>query len=381
MADSLKTFFDARLVERLAASLHEASPAFPRAAFVREAAASLDGRELMDRARHIATALHRALPRDYPEAVGVLLRSLGPQAEPMEGGAMANFFYLPHTMFVAEHGLEHFEDSMRAQHALTQRFTAEFSIRPYLERHTGKTLARLREWTKDPSVHVRRLVSEGTRTRLPWASRLRAFQQDPTPVLALLERLKDDAELYVRRSVANNLNDIGKDHPALVVQVAKAWMKGATPEREWLVRHALRSAIKRGEPEALEVVGAGPPSGIEARATKLPRHAALGGTVEVHFEVANRSKQRQTLVVDLAVHFQKANGEARPKVFKVRELELGPGQTEVLSKRVSFEQLSTRKHYPGPHRFEALVNGQGQPLGVVEVGGELGKRGSAPRGM
>ncbi|WP_426756337.1 DNA alkylation repair protein [Myxococcus sp. Y35] len=367
MADPLKTFFDARLVERLAASLHQASPAFPRATFLQEAAAGLDGRALMDRARHIGAAMHRALPSDYPEAVDVLLRSLGPQAEPMEGGAMSSFFYLPHTLFVAEHGLAHFEDSMRAQHALTQRFTAEFSIRPYLEQHTEQTLARLREWTKDPSVHVRRLVSEGTRPRLPWASRLRAFQKDPAPVLALLERLKDDPELYVRRSVANNLNDIGKDHPALLVQVAKAWMKDATPERAWLVRHALRSSIKRGEPAALEVVGAGRPSGIEARVTKLPRRAALGGTVEVHFEVTNRSKQRQTLVVDLAVHFQKANGEAKPKVFKVRELELAPGQTEALCKRVSFEQLTTRKHYPGPHRFEALVNGQGLPLGVVEV--------------
>ncbi|GHG89981.1 DNA alkylation repair protein [Comamonas sp. JC664] len=371
MADSLKTFFDARLVERLAASLHQAAPAFPRVHFIRDATKGLEGQELMDRARHIAGALHRALPGDYLEAVEVLLRSLGPQEKPTEGGAMASFFYLPHTMFVAEHGLaeEHFEASMRAQHALTQRFTAEFSIRPYLERHPTKTLARLREWTEDPSEHVRRLVSEGTRTRLPWASRLRAFQKDPTPVLALLERLRDDPALYVRRSVANNLNDIGKDHPALLVKVAKAWMRDAPPERKWLVRHALRSSIKRGDPAALEVVGAKPPSGIEARVTKLPRRASLGGTVEVHFEVANRSKKSQTLVVDLAVHFQKANGETRPKVFKVRELTLGAGQAEVVCKRVSFEQLTTRKHYAGPHRFEALVNGQGLPLGVVEVSG------------
>lgn len=369
MADHLKSFFDARLVERLAASLHTVAPSFPRAAFIREAAKGLEGHELMDRARHIAGALHRALPSAYPEAVEVLLRSLGPRTEATEGGAMASFFYLPHTMYVAEHGLEHFEPSMRAQHALTQRFTAEFSIRPYLERHPARTLARLREWTEDSSEHVRRLVSEGTRPRLPWASRLREFQKDPTPVLALLERLKDDPALYVRRSVANNLNDIGKDHPALLVQVATAWMKKATPEREWLVRHALRSSIKRGEPAALAVVGARPPSGIEARVTKLPRRAALGDTVEVHFEVANRSKQPQTLVVDLAVHFQKANGEAKPKVFKVRELLLGPGQAETVSKRVSFAQLTTRKHYAGPHRFEALVNGQGLPLGVVEVGG------------
>ena len=146
---------------------------------------------------------------------------------------------------------------MQAQHELTQRFTAEFSIRPFIERHPEATLARLAQWTQDPSPHVRRLVSEGTRPRLPWASRLRDFQRDPAPVLALLERLKDDPELYVRRSVANNLNDIGKDHPDLLADVARRWLQNASPERRWIVRHALRSAIKRAEPGALSALGYG----------------------------------------------------------------------------------------------------------------------------
>ncbi|MBZ4419808.1 DNA alkylation repair protein [Myxococcus sp. RHSTA-1-4] len=369
MAEPLKTFFNARLVERLATALHGASKSFPRETFVREASTGLEGHELLGRARHISEAMHRALPRDYPGAVDVLVRSLGPELERTEGSGMEVFFYLPHVLYVAEHGLEHFEESMHAQYALTRRFTAEFSIRAYLERHPEKTLARLRQWAEDKNVHVRRLVSEGTRPRLPWAPRLRAFQKDPKPVLALLELLKDDPELYVRRSVANNLNDIGKDHPDVLVQVAKAWMKDAPPGREWLIRHALRSSIKRGEPAALEVVGAGKPSGIEVRATALPKRATLGGTVDVRFEVANRSRKSQALVVDLAVHFQKANGAARPKVFKVKALTLEPGQTEEVGKRVSFEQLTTRRHYPGPHRFEALVNGQGMPLGVVDVTG------------
>ncbi|NTX05627.1 DNA alkylation repair protein [Myxococcus sp. CA040A] len=368
MAEPLKTFFDARLVERLGTTLHRAQPSFPLDTFQREARLGLDGHELIGRARHISQAMHRALPRDYAKAVEVVVRSLGPLRETDRVGGMEVFFYLPHTMFVSEHGLEHFEESMRAQHALTQRFTAEFSIRPFLERHPEKTLKRLREWTKDESVHVRRLVSEGTRPRLPWASRLRAFQQDPRPVLELLELLKDDVDLYVRRSVANNLNDIGKDHPDVLVKVAKAWLKDASPEREWLVRHALRSAVKRGEPAALEVLGAGKPTGIEARATELPRRAKLGGAVDVRFVVANRSKRTQSLVVDLAVHFFKARGEApKPKVFKVRALTLSPGQEETLGKRVSLAQLTTRRHYPGPHRFEARVNGVDLPLGEVEV--------------
>ena len=164
---------------------------------------------------------------------------------------------MPHCFFVAEYGLDHFEPSMQAHYQLTQRFTAEFSIRPFLIKHTEATLARLRQWARDPNEHVRRLVSEGTRPRLPWASRLPAFQADPAPVLALLELLKDDPALYVRRSVANNLNDIGKDHPRVLMQTAQRWMRDATPERAWVVRHALRWAVKQGDPAALKVLGFG----------------------------------------------------------------------------------------------------------------------------
>ncbi|MCP3099167.1 DNA alkylation repair protein [Myxococcus sp. K15C18031901] len=368
MADSLKTFFDAPLVRELGSQLHRALPSFPRDTFVREAIQDLERHELIDRARHIMGAMRRALPSDYPRALKVMLRSLGPARQDTERKAMDVFFYLPHTLFVSEHGLEHFEESMLALHTLTQRFTGEWAIRPFLERHPEKTLARLREWATDENVHVRRLVSEGTRPRLPWGSRLRAFQKDPRPVLALLELLKDDPELYVRRSVANNLNDIGKDHPEVLVQVAKAWQQGATPERQWLIRHALRFAIKRGDASALEALGAGKPTGIEVRATSLPARARVGGAMDIRFEVANRSRRAQSLVVDLAIYFVKARGDApQPKVFKVRELTLGPGATEEVGKRVSLAQLSTRRHYPGSHRIEARINGLDLPLGAVEV--------------
>ena len=212
---------------------------FPHDEFLRDALAGFGAMTLTGRGFHIAAALRKHLPADYPQAIDVLLASASQPHEHRASGGMAAFLYMPHLFFVAQHGLDHFEDSMRAQHALTQRFTAEYSIRAFLEKHPGLTLARLREWTRDASPHVRRLVSEGTRPRLPWAPRLRAFQKDPRPVLELLELLKDDPELYVRRSVANNLNDIGKDHPALLTTVAKRWLRGATVERRWIVNHAL----------------------------------------------------------------------------------------------------------------------------------------------
>ncbi|HET6919817.1 MAG TPA: DNA alkylation repair protein, partial [Jiangellaceae bacterium] len=248
---------------------------------------------------------------------------------------------------------------MRAQYELTQRFTAEYSIRVFLERYPQQTLARLREWAVDPNVHVRRLVSEGTRPRLPRAPRLRAFQHDPRPVLELLDLLKDDPELLVRRSVANNLNDIGKDNPAALIETRRRWMRDSTAQRRWLVRHALRSAVKRGEPEALEILGFVPANGVSVRDIGIaPAVVPIGESVTITVDVANDGSSAERLLVDLRVLFVKANGKPSPKVFKLKELELEPRRTARLVKTISLAQHTTRTHYPGQHRVEVLVNGQ-----------------------
>lgn len=222
MATRLKDLFGPEVPRRIASAIAAVHPAFPVDRFVRDALDGYDALELTPRARQIAAVLRRHLPADYEEAVGILIASLGPASEAPELTGMASFFYAPHVYFVAEYGVAHWEASMHAQYELTQRFTAEFSIRAFLEHEPERTLALLKEWTSDPSPHVRRLVSEGTRPRLPWAPRLPRFQRDPSPVLELLELLKDDPSLYVRRSVANNLNDIGKDHPDLLVGIGRA---------------------------------------------------------------------------------------------------------------------------------------------------------------
>jgi 3-methyladenine DNA glycosylase AlkC len=247
---------------------------------------------------------------------------------------------------------------------LTQRFTAEFSIRRFLERYPTATLARLGEWARDASPHVRRLVSEGTRPRLPWAPRLRDFQRDPRPVLALLELFKDDPVLYVRRSVANNLNDIGKDHPALLVETARRWMKDAPDARRWLIRHALRSAVKRADSGALEIMGfCGEAKVAISKASIAPKHPRMGDSVTIAFEITNTDSKRQRVLVDLCVHFVKANGKTRPKVFKLKALEFGPGETAQLRKVIALTEMTTRKHYAGTHCIYAMLNGRAEPLG------------------
>ncbi len=368
MAAALKDQFGPSVPRAIADMLVAVHDRFPRAAFLRDALAGYEPLSLTERARQISRALHAHLPADYPQAIRLLLASSRVSHAHRAAQGMGGFLFMPHMMFIAEHGLDHFEASMQAQHELTQRFTAEFSIRPFIERHPEATLARLAQWTQDPSPHVRRLVSEGTRPRLPWASRLRDFQRDPAPVLALLERLKDDPELYVRRSVANNLNDIGKDHPDLLADVARRWLQNASPERRWIVRHALRSAIKRAEPGALSALGYGAAPTLAIERVRIePKRLHEGGSVDIGFELHNTGAHSQSVMADFVVHYVKANGSTSAKTFKLKAVTLVPGERVELAKTLRLVPMTTRKHYPGEHRVQAQLNGRLHDLGTFRL--------------
>lgn len=366
----LKSFFSPALVRRLAGELERVAPEFPGAAFVADACDGLQQLELLERARHICRALRQHLPPEYPRAIELLLRSLGArhQSDELLGGGMAPFFYLPHVLFVAEHGLEHFELSLRAQYELTQRFSAELSIRHYLARDPERTLAALHEWSADPNAHVRRLASEGTRLRLPWALRVRWLDEHPERVLAVLEPLKDDPSSMVRRSVANNLNDLGKMHPTLLAETCARWLQGASRERRALVEHALRSAIKRGDPAALGLLGYGGKAAVAVEAVHFePRRVPIGSSARVSFVLRSTARRPQELLVDLAVFFVKASGRATPKVFKLKRVTLPAGGHVQLGSRISLAVHTTRKPQPGRHEVQVLVNGAAFPAGSFTV--------------
>lgn len=369
MADTLKGFFSPALVRRLAREIARVHPAFPERAFVRTATAGLEELELLDRGRHIARALAAHLPKEYPEAVDVLLRSLGPEhaSDELLGVGMAPFFYYPHTIFVAEHGLAHFDLSMRAQYELTKRFSAESSIRPYIASDPERTFAVLREWARDPNPHVRRLVSEGTRLRLPWAMRVAWLDANPQRVLELLELLKDDPSTLVRRSVANSLNDLGKVYPKLLTSTCAAWLEGASPERRALVEHALRSAVKRGDAAALRLLGYGKKVSVAIENVRFdPPRVAIGGRVSMQFVLRSKSASAQELLVDVAVHFVKACGAA-PKVFKIKRVTLPPREAISLATSFSLAVHTTRVPRPGKHAVEILINGKAHDAGSFEV--------------
>jgi len=368
MAEPLKNSFGPEIPERIAKMILEVHPQFPAQQFMEQVLDGYEPLELMPRARHIAKVLRATLPDDYSQAARILVDSSGSRPQSSEGdGGMATFFYLPHTTFIGNYGSEDFKTSIATNYHFTKLFTAEFSIRPLLIHHQARTLEKLRTWANDEDVHVRRLVSEGTRPRLPWASRLPEFQRNPAPVLELLELLKDDPELYVRRSVANNLNDIGKDNPDQLIATAKRWMNDATNERKWVIKHALRFAIKAGNPDALAVLGFSADSPITVANPLIPAEAHIGSSIQIQFDVVNPSDQSHTANVDFQIHYIKSNGKPAPKVFKLKSTTLRANETLTAKKRVSLEEMTTRKHFAGEHRVDALINGQVHPIGSFKL--------------
>ncbi len=365
MAQPLKDSFGAEVPQWIGQRLAGTCPGLDTEAFVAECMVGYEDLELMPRARRIAEVMARHLPDDPHVAIPMVTSCIGPVDRSLTG--MATMRYLPLTLYVGQVGLPAFEESMAAQYELTQRFSAEFSIRPFLRHDPERTLERLRQWASDPNEHVRRLVSEGTRPRLPWASRLEAFIDDPSPVLALLVLLRDDPSEYVRRSVANNLNDISKDHPHLVLDLAERWWSDGDQRRRRMLRHALRTLVKRGEPAALGILGHAPAPHVRVAAVAVePAEVVIGDRVRISATLVDSRtptptttprESAQEVAVDFVVHFVKANGTTAPKVFTGGRRVVGPGDRITVTRSLSVAQMSTRTHYPGPHRVEVQVNG------------------------
>jgi 3-methyladenine DNA glycosylase AlkC len=257
----LKHLLGTEAVDCLIHNILLSYPNFDADGFRQVAFAGLETLGILERGQKLAGALRQHLPRKYAVAIEILLASLTPSLTRTDNIGLEVFFYLPHVCFVKEYGLDPeenegedpFEISMKAQYELTKRFSAEFSIRSFLIQKQERTLSRLFEWTSDANPHVRRLCSEGTRPRLPWAQRIPAFIENPVHTIPILEALRKDEDLYVRRSVANHLGDIAKDHPELVFKICERWLSESSNEVRWLIRHALRYPAKKGNKIALQL--------------------------------------------------------------------------------------------------------------------------------
>lgn len=372
MPEAFKNNFNLNVINDMSKYLAIASNAlgykFNDVDFVKMASHKLDTLELKARSNQISAALLKNMPQDFVQAAAIITRALAPASKTetiqFKSGnqGLAGWMMMPITDYVAHASLQpnatFLNEGLKLLHACTQRFSAEFSIRPFLRDHTDKTLSVLHDWAGDDSVHVRRLVSEGTRPYLPWGLRLHVFAKDPSPILPLLEHLKNDASEYVRRSVANNLNDIAKDNPDLVVQIAHSWWDESNKARTKLIKHACRTLLKNGHPDALALFGY-PPAKLDATSiTVSSKSLKMGDEQFLTLKIENKLNSSQQLLVDYAMHHQKANGKMSLKVFKWTSLTLAPNTQKTLVKKHSFKAVTTRKYYAGKHKVEVLINGK-----------------------
>ncbi|MEX1167953.1 MAG: DNA alkylation repair protein [Hydrogenophaga sp.] len=370
MAEALKHLINAATLAHAASHLQRACSAFDAAQFLRTAQTDLDTLEFKARAMRLADGLEAALPVDFGAAADAIELALAPalpfdsKGEPLGLGAalssegLAGWVLWGVGDYVARSGMADVPRALACLHAITQRFTAEFAIRPFINQQPAAVFPILAQWASDPSAHVRRLVSEGSRPRLPWGLRLQQLVHNPAPALPLLFALQDDASAYVRRSVANHLNDIAKDHPDQVAQWVETHLRGASPARTALLRHASRSLIKQAHAPTLRAWGLGQTFDGQVSAAMNAKTMPIGGEIELALQLRSSSTQPQTLVVDYVVHHVRANASTSPKVFKGWKLTLSPGADITLTKRHSLRSVSTRQLYPGKHQIDIQINGQ-----------------------
>lgn len=357
-----KNVYDKQLIENIARNISNYWEEFDTVSFIESIVPNLKPLSLTERSNLITQELFTYLPKSYPDALKIILNSFKEEIDNKEiSSGFEGFYYMPFAGYVSQFGLEEedYEHSINALLEITKKFTSEFAIRPFIRKYPKETFRHLHNWTTDKNVHVRRLVSEGTRPKLPWASPLKEFQKDPTPVIELLEKLKEDEELYVRRSVANNLNDIAKDHPNLVVETLTKWNNIENKGTKWIIGHAARTLLKQGHPKALELLGY--PGNVKLNVVNFKVNkdrCKLGGENEFSFEIQSLSSKEQNLMIDFIVHYMKANGKTVPKIFKLSKKIIPANGQLFFKKKISFKPISTRKYYPGIHEIEIQINGK-----------------------
>jgi 3-methyladenine DNA glycosylase AlkC len=327
-----------------------ASSRFDSHCFLNIASDGLEILSILEQVRQIADALKAELPADYPDALATI-RNMGPQLT-------HGFQAIAVTEFVARHGLGDFERSMEALADLTRFGSGEFAIRPFLAQHCKRTLAIMAGWADSGNEHVRRLAGEGSRPRLPSASRIPALNDDSTLAISILEALRADPSSYVRKSVANHLNDIAKDHPDWLLDRLAGWPKDDA-RTVWIIRHALRTLIKKGDPRALALIGVGDSAAVTVQRFAVePRVVRLGEAIAITTELLSTSPENQRLVVDYRVHYARPGGKTATKVFKLKTFDLAAGSRATLNIRQAIRDFSTRRHHPGRHDVELIVNGR-----------------------
>lgn len=348
MPEPLKNLYTKKLLVALSKQIQTEYKDFDANGFVKHVMDKRwEQKELKERMRHVTKSLHQFLPLKYPRAIKIF-RKISPK--------FTGFEYMFFPEFVELYGLDEFDLSVSALEHFTENASSEFAVRPFIKKYNSKMMDKMLSWAESENHHVRRLASEGCRPRLPWAMALPEFKKDPQPVIQVLEKLKNDDSEYVRRSVANNLNDISKDNPDLVVGIAGSWL-GVNSTTDTLVKHACRSLLKQGHPEVLKLFGFKAPKYVSIKKFKVQNEVKIGNVLDFSFSIKSEGSALGKIRLEYVIEYLKKNGEYSRKVFKISE-SINEDNSKLVQKSHSFKIITTRKYYPGTHGLGIIVNGK-----------------------
>ena len=324
-----------------------------------------DSKELKQRMKHTSCVLHQFLPDDFTQTPKVFEEIISKIKEKPFTKSSFEFMFFPD--YIENYGIDDFETSVKTIEFVTQFTSCEFAVRPFIIKYGEIMLQQMYQWSLHENHNVRRLSSEGSRPRLPWAMALPELKRNPKPILPLLENLKNDASEYVRRSVANNLNDIAKDNPDLVIQIAKQW-KGKSKETEAIIKHGCRTLLKQGNSDILKFFGLADNPKVELINFKIKTNAVcVGENLEFSFSLQNNYEKTQFIRLEYAIYYLRKNGQLSRKVFKISERQLNPSQTIEIHRRQSFKIITTRQFYIGQQKLSIIVNGQEREIDNFEL--------------
>ncbi len=364
--EPLKNMFNPVFLEQVGDAAEMVLEDFDKKVFLKAVfAGNWEQLELKQRIRRISTVLHDMFSGDYTHDIHSLL-ALTEELH-RRAGRDNTFEYMFLPDYIEQYGTLHPRESLKAMERITILVSCEYAIRPFLIQDLKGTLAVMKKWTGHKHASVRRLATEGCRPRLPWGMALPELKKDPAPIMPILDLLKQDESEFVRRSVANNLNDIAKDNPHVVLEIAKQW-QGISEDTDRLIKHASRTLLKRADAAALSLFGISQDvncaiSGLSLASERLQ----IGEYLEFSFLLENRDKATADFRVEYAIHYCKAGGKTGRKVFKITENRYAPGKPVSFSRRQSFADMTTRKHYAGLHTLEIVINGKPQATVTFDV--------------
>ena len=362
---ALKDIYSPVFYDRLSVILSRALPDFDKIRFMsRIYRDGFENKELKDRMRHTAKAMHCFMPENFSDTVPVLKHIIKHLRDASIGEDSLAYMFLPD--YIETYGINDYDAAVSALEHTTQFTSCEFAVRPFLLQYPEKMMEQMKIWSLHENHKVRRLASEGSRPRLPWAMAIPYLKKDPSPVIPLLENLKNDPSEYVRRSVANNINDIAKDHPSVVIELAKQW-KGNTKETDAIIKHGCRTLLKQAHPEVLQLYGLDSTHMTLSDFEILTPKVKMGDSVEFTFAIENKDSKPQTVRLEYGLYYKKAKGHLARKVFKISERVFQPGEKNTIVRKQSFRPITTRVFYAGDHQLSLIINGEEKEISEFEL--------------